>query len=148
VFWKQAGVVGVALSACISLAGCDGLGARSCTDADCASHIRAVVKNAPPEAALLTLCKPGRCRTVKHRDPAGLITELPCDDEPATIPITAEVRNSARRVLLSTTTDVELHKVEPNGPDCGPTCWSADLVVDMRTGELRVRDFETGEVQA
>lgn len=55
------------------------------------------------------------------------------DDESVTV--TVEITSSDGTATVDASRDFVLKKIQPNGPDCGPTCYHAEVVLTP-DGEL------------
>jgi hypothetical protein len=110
---------------------------RFCSSVGCTSGVGVRmdgVRRALPHAAVVRLCAGSGC--VSGRLGRGPVSQavsrwIGVPDHPhATYTTDLEVLDRRGRVLLHLRQAVRLHKFEPNGHACGPTCWYAGLRLD------------------
>lgn len=89
-----------------------------------------------PRGQSMRLCVDDACRRAVLRPGAEAMVRVPCAGEPGTSHVVASVISATDKVIARDELNVERHRVEPNGPECGPTCWQASLAFDVSTGQL------------
>ena len=114
-----------------------------CTEMGCTSGIRVqlgALRHALPGAASVELCTAAGC--VDEELGRGKLSSITKEwrgvprhpDASYTAGVT--VLNRHGGVLLHLRQAVRLHKFEPNGHVCGPTCYAAELKLDAVRGRL------------
>lgn len=115
----------------------------ACTAMGCSSGISvnfAGLRRALPRAADVQLCAGAGCTSWKaeRSDVPWVETDwrgVPKNPH-ATYTADLEVRGRDGRVLLHLRRAVRLHKFEPDGHACGPSCWFAGLRLDAARRRL------------
>lgn len=116
------------------LGGCGGLRATSCTDIGANSGIAfefdEVLAAHPGESLQVEACVEDTCDTLevgRHKPQHGLMLgqDLVTDDSP--VPITLTVTNRQGDTVYEGGLTANPVKLQPNGPDCPPTAWSAQV---------------------
>ncbi len=124
----------------------------SCTEAGCGSgmtfHVTSELKEGQPylvEACVNEMCRSGTLEVAEDREPAALpVTEvgglgldtgantiyltLPADrDWNGTHATTLTVRTADGRLLIGEDGESTMTRIQPNGPNCEPTCWIGEV---------------------
>lgn len=123
-----------------------------CTDIGCESGVTFTLTRdlVTEEAYEVEACVGDLCRTATLEVPApddgpfagvqegalGLNTDadsvslrLPEGDWSGTHRVSLLVRDSGGEVVAETERDADFERMQPNGPDCPPTCWRAEVAV-------------------
>lgn len=109
---------------------------RACTEIGCESGVFVRVSAyfaAHATAQRVRVCALGRCRSTRRGEHALLVQPLVLPvarEEAITITVTAFGRDGGlvlRRKLIQ-----QLRKVQPNGPQCQPVCFQANLLLSRR----------------
>ena len=111
-----------------------------CTLVGCGSGVVVTLTRLPQEAHTAQVCALGRCSSLRisqrHRGQNVLFAEVRCRrprHKLLHLTVTVFARSGAR--LRFSSARVRLtNKHQPNGPDCGPTCWNAGLRYRGDTG--------------
>jgi hypothetical protein len=98
-----------------------------CTTAGCVSGVFLVVQRPPTKARQLTFCVNEACTRLPARN--GASGQLPCP-QASSVEVVVIARRTARKRLWRQALTVPLKVVQPNGPVCGPTCYTAGLTLD------------------
>jgi hypothetical protein len=131
----------------LGLSGCgSGKHETFCTLIGCSSGVGIEIKQLPkelPRARKIDVCVAGQCRhdTVyeigkpegkyvpkAYRTVLGGASGL---HGPGPYPVSVTVYDRQGAVLLRVSDSVVMHKYQPNGVDCGPTCFEAPLRLNV-----------------
>lgn len=107
----------------------------ACSDVGCSSGIDAVVGDARRSfhrAASVEFCAGGECSytRVSAANVVGADWATRKLDTRTVYAVDLFIRDRLGKVLLHARTHVRLHKLEPNGHGCEPTCWFAAVRLD------------------
>lgn len=108
-----------------------------CTVAGCNSEVSVFFKALPTQPRSVGLCVDGRCASTKvdSRNPdVGL--HIDCRSRPDVVKVAVTVRGRGNRVLARASRKAKLAKFEPNGAQCGPTCWTAAFIYHGKRDRL------------
>lgn len=85
----------------------------------------------PGPSTYVTVCVDRTCST-EHQGAAplgGAIVRMPATG-PEKVRVSIRIVGAGGTVVASDATTVQLHKNQPNGQSCGPTCYGASLVLN------------------
>jgi len=135
-------LTGIAVAAIVALA-VDGTGCQSCEDQGCSSGAfvdLSPLPKAKSRAEVVRLCAGRKCRRFELAGGTEFleleIPELDPDDE---VDVSVSLRDSRDAVLRSASGRFAPRTLEPNGPDCSPTCQVVSLRFDPRNATLEVQ---------
>lgn len=102
---------------------------RVCTAIGCSSGLTVSLedqagKALAPLGSRITLCLDDLCRSYRARG-AFVQLERPEQSSPGPVRVRLVLRDRKERVIRRLDREVLLSRFEPNGPECGPTCWIA-----------------------
>ncbi len=132
-------VVAGAVAATAALTGPSG-----CSLAGCDDGIAVAIETVPrgDRPLYLRACALGKCRQTpvsgnQERRPVSLV-RLPCPDlsEETSVELTVRVLGANGKVLSIASKQLPIRRFEPNGPDCGPTCWVGNTGFDVQPGRF------------
>jgi hypothetical protein len=112
-----------------------------CSLVGCSSGIDAVLgdtRRTFHRASTVEFCANGECRSVPVAAANVVGTEWATRklDTQTLYTVDLYIRDRLGRVLMHARARVRLHKFEPNGHACGPTCYSASLHLDAARRQL------------
>lgn len=115
-------------------------GPRACSLVGCADGVTVYFwKPVGPvdHAVYVRFCAAGRCDQARV---AGrrIAVDLPCPDFDGeqTISLTARVLGRHGEVQSIASKEINIRRLEPNGAECGPTCWVGHAGFNVRTGDF------------
>ena len=131
------GVIVAAIATAVALAVASA-GPSACTLAGCSDGIVVFVAQpakSPDRPRYIQFCAEGKCNQVRVSGRREWV-HLPCPhfDGEQTVALTGRVLGPGRRVLSVATKQVNITSFEPNGHECGPTCWTGHAGFDVREG--------------
>lgn len=122
----------IALVSGVSSLASGGVYSPICTYASCESGVDVGLSRAPAKAAQVRFCVNGRCRRTEPTQGSSL--RFPCEAAPIRVRVSATLFDAHGNRLIRGRRHARLRKLQPNGPDCPPTCYVAWLRFNGHSG--------------